>query len=192
MGTPIATEVYVFLGMVLLGAGWGLLFDLFRVFRRVARPGFLAVSISDILFWMLSLALVSGTMLYFNNGQLRWYVFLGILLGGIFYFLLFSRLILTALVKLLEILLKFLHFIFKILLTPLGFLYKILIVPICGCFHKIMGLAAGRIKQFLNRGKPHEKRAHKKRKKNRGRRVCSGHGSYAGKGRHAAAADYPE
>ena len=192
MGTPIAIEVYVFLGMVLLGAGWGLLFDLFRVFRRVAKPGFAAVSISDVLFWILSLALLSWTMLYFNNGQLRWYVFLGIILGGVFYFLLFSRLILTALVKLLEILLKFLHFIFKILLTPLAFLYKILVVPICGCFRKIMNHVAVRAKQILNRGIPHEKRTHKKRKKDRGRCVRGSHHSHAGKGRHAAAADHPE
>ena len=90
MGTSISNEVYVFLGMVCLGACQGLLFDVFRIFRRVAKPGVVAVNVSDFLFWAASAVLITGGFLFFNNGQMRWYVFLGLFLGAVFYFLLLS------------------------------------------------------------------------------------------------------
>ena len=55
-----------------------------------------------------------------------------IILGAVFYFLLFSKWILKLFLFIFENILKFAKFIFKILLTPPKFLYKILIVPIIG------------------------------------------------------------
>ena len=153
MGTSISNEVYVFLGMVCLGACQGLLFDVFRIFRRVAKPGVVAVNVSDFLFWAASAVLITGGFLFFNNGQMRWYVFLGLFLGAVFYFLLLSKHIIWGAVKIIAGFLGIFHIFLKILLTPLVFLYKISIVPLFAIFKRICGKVASGMKSFYKRGK---------------------------------------
>ena len=75
---------------------------------------------------------ISAAAWNFNSGIFRFYEPLGIILGAVFYFLLFSKWILKLFLFIFENILKFAKFIFKILLTPPKFLYKILIVPIIG------------------------------------------------------------
>ena len=106
----ISREVYVFLAMIICGGALAVVFDMLRAMRMVLNPSAVIVSASDILFW----------------------IPLGIILGAVFYFLLFSKWILKLFLFIFENILKFAKFIFKILLTPPKFLYKILIVPIIG------------------------------------------------------------
>lgn len=191
MGTSIANEVYVFLGMVCLGVCQGLLFDVFRIFRRVAKPGVVAVNISDMLFWVVSAVLIAGGFLFFNNGQLRWHVFLGLFLGAVFYFLLLSRYIILAAVKIIEGFLKIFHLFLKILLTPLGFLYKITIVPLCAFWKVLYGKAAHGIQSFCKRGKAHGEKNIKQKRKAHRHRIVFGSGLRHGHKRRDAAAQNP-
>ena len=101
----ISREVYVFLAMIICGGALAVVFDMLRAMRMVLNPSAVIVSASDPL---------------------------GIILGAVFYFLLFSKWILKLFLFIFENILKFAKFIFKILLTPPKFLYKILIVPIIG------------------------------------------------------------
>lgn len=76
----------------LLGIGAGILYDGLRLFRRCFPHGLLWISIEDILFWFL----IGGSMyvLFFveNNGILRAYGFVGVLLGSTLYEMLISPL----------------------------------------------------------------------------------------------------
>ena len=121
----ISREVYVFLAMIICGGALAVVFDMLRAMRMVLNPSAVIVSASDILFWIFAAFVISAAAWNFNSGIFRFYEPLGIILGAVFYFLLFSKWIL-------KLFLKFAKFIFKILLTPPKFLYKILIVPIIG------------------------------------------------------------
>lgn len=123
-------DVVVFLAMVICGVLILLLLDIFRAFRIVLRPGMIVVAVSDILFCFASLFLVLAAVWNLNSGEFRIYEPVGLILGGIFYFLLLSRWILAFFLLIIKNILKFIQYIFKILLTPSLFLYKILIVPI--------------------------------------------------------------
>ena len=112
----ISREVYVFLAMIICGGALAVVFDMLRAMRMVLNPSAVIVSASDILFWIFA----------------AFYEPLVIILGTVFYFLLFSKWILKLFLFIFENILKFTKFIFKILLTPPKFLYKILIVPIIG------------------------------------------------------------
>ena len=103
-----------------------------RAMRMVLNPSAVIVSASDILFWIFAAYVISAAAWNFNSGIFRFYEPLGIILGAVFYFLLFSKWILKLFLFIFENILKFAKFIFKILLTPPKFLYKILIVPIIG------------------------------------------------------------
>lgn len=123
-------DIFVFLMMILCGAIILLLFDVFRAFRMVIKPGTIVVAVSDILFCAVSLFVILAAVWNLNSGEFRIYEPVGLALGGIFYFFLLSKWILALFLWIIKNILKLFQYIFKILLTPSLFLYKILIVPI--------------------------------------------------------------
>lgn len=129
MGASISEQTVVFLAMSLCGALVGVLFDLFRSFRLLAKPRSAVVHLSDFLFCLLGLILLFSVLVHFNGGQLRWYVFLGTILGAVLYFSAISSYVLRFLMFTECMFVKIIRIILKILLTPARFLYKILIVP---------------------------------------------------------------
>ena len=128
----ISREVYVFLAMIICGGALAVVFDMLRVMRMILNPSAVIVSASDILFWIFAAFVISAAAWNLNSGIFRFYEPLGIILGAVIYFLLFSKWILKLFLFIFENILKFAKLIFKILLTPPKFLYKILIVPIIG------------------------------------------------------------
>ena len=126
----MSRDRFVFLIMVACGAAVSFMFDIFRAFRIAAEPPAIVVAVSDALFCASALFISAACVWNFNDGAFRAYEVIGLLLGGIFYFLLVSRWILKLFLLIIENILKFVRLIFKILLTPSRFLYKILIVPL--------------------------------------------------------------
>ncbi len=124
----ISREVYVFLAMIICGGALAVVFDMLRAMRMVLNPSAVIVSASDILFWIFAAFVISAAAWNFNSGIFRFYEPLGIILGAVFYFLLFSKWILKLFLFIFENILKFAKFIFKILLTPAHFLYKMICV----------------------------------------------------------------
>ena len=79
--------------LCLLGMGAAGTYDGLRLIRRQRPCGLFRVSVEDALFW---LALAAGTFGIFyekNSGNLRFYGFIGIFLGGILYEISAGRLI---------------------------------------------------------------------------------------------------
>lgn len=91
-----------FLLLVLTGMIFGGLFDLYRVFRSTIRVNKLIDAIGDLLFWLLSLMLL-GPLIYWSTWlELRFYVWLALGAGLVFYLIVFSP-------KLIRIYLRFLR-----------------------------------------------------------------------------------
>ena len=130
MEVSISNQVYVFFVMVAAGMGISLLFDIFRTWRRLLRPGNISTGIGDLLYWLLVSAGVFFIIFIVNNGELRWFELVGIILGSLLYFLAFSHFCLTALTALTKFMAKIILVILKIVLTPFAFLYKMIKSPI--------------------------------------------------------------
>ncbi|NMB45783.1 MAG: spore cortex biosynthesis protein YabQ [Firmicutes bacterium] len=94
----LAGQVYGFAVTITAGLSLGLLFDLYRLWRRATRPQRMVTALSDILFWMIATPLTYVYLLMGNWGELRFYVFLGLLLGLFLYFMVFSVLVLNLLI----------------------------------------------------------------------------------------------
>jgi spore cortex biosynthesis protein YabQ len=157
MAVSVVNEAYVFLAMVVLGVAGGLLFDCFRILRRVVNMKTVAVSLSDVLFWILAVVLIFGGIFKINSGQLRWYELIGLALGLVIYFCAFSRWVIEICVKLVGLCVKFFGRIFKIVLTPLTFLYKILSKPFYWISRRVKQAFGSLKKRFYlthRRGKP--------------------------------------
>ena len=115
----ISNQAYLFAIFIIVGVIIGLVFDFFRILRKVFKTADIITYIEDIIFWILTGFIVLYSVFTFNNGEIRIFMFLVILLGVIIYMIFFSKYIIKINVKIL----KFIKLIIK---TPIVFIYKLL------------------------------------------------------------------
>ena len=79
-------QVLTFTITILTGIFLGVLFDFYRVLRGKCKPKALMTWCTDLLYWLLATAVVFIALVFSNWGELRFYVFIGILSGlGLYY-----------------------------------------------------------------------------------------------------------
>ncbi|MGB9792468.1 MAG: spore cortex biosynthesis protein YabQ, partial [Thermacetogeniaceae bacterium] len=66
---------------LLIGGGLGVLFDFYRFLRLRARPGWFWTQVTDLLFWIVSAALVFGIYFSLTEGEARLLMILVIPVG---------------------------------------------------------------------------------------------------------------
>ena len=121
----VLNQAYLFFIFMINGILIGLLFDFFRIARKVFHTNDMVTYLEDILFWILAGFIMLYSIFVFNNGELRLFMFLGILLGAFIYMLFVSSYIIKINIKIITVLKK----LFGFLLLPLKAIYKI--------FHKL-------------------------------------------------------
>ena len=126
----VTNQVYLFLIFIINGILIGLLFDFFRISRKVIATNDFITYLEDILFWILTGFIILYSIFIFNNGELRLFVFLGILMGVLFYMFFMSSYIIKINIKIINIIKKVLN----VFLTPFKFIWhiikKILLKPV--------------------------------------------------------------
>ena len=126
----VTNQVYLFLIFIINGILIGLLFDFFRISRKVISTNDFITYLEDILFWILTGFIILYSIFIFNNGELRLFVFLGILMGVLFYMFFMSSYIIKINIKIINIIKKVLN----VFLTPFKFIWhiikKILLKPV--------------------------------------------------------------
>lgn len=110
-------QAYLFLVFSLTGVIIGVLFDFFRILRRSIKTPNVITYIEDILFWILTGLLVLYNIWYFNNGEIRIYMFLGIILGILIYMSTLSNIIIKIFSKILQTIIKVLELPFKTIIA---------------------------------------------------------------------------
>lgn len=118
--------------MLLSGLGMGVVFDGYRVVSNELRFPRWWLPVLDILYWMAAAVVVFRMLYASNNGEVRAYVFLGLAIGVILYYWLFSKQVI-ALVKwvidAVRALLRFLLRLFQfVVVKPILLLYKTVVV----------------------------------------------------------------
>lgn len=88
--------------MIIIGFIVGIMFDFYRVLRGKTKPKRLITDISDLLFSIIITLIIFISLLYSNGGEMRIYVFLGVILGQIIYYYLLSSYVIVILSKLLN------------------------------------------------------------------------------------------
>ena len=113
----VQNQTYLFLVFSLTGVEIGILFDFFRILRRTIKTGNIVTYIQDILFWILTGVLVLYNIWYFNNGEIRVYMFLGIIIGTLIYMSTLSNIFVKLFTKILSTIIKVLEIPFKTIIT---------------------------------------------------------------------------
>lgn len=119
--------------VVATGGLLGLLFDFFRVFRGAINPRVFVTSLLDLLYWLIATVIVFGAMLLGNWGELRMYIFIGLLVGAALYFRWFSLCTMRVSMSILHFLVRGLRWVKVVVLfglfIPVGYCIKILARP---------------------------------------------------------------
>ena len=132
MSPIITNQSILFLRSLEIGVLMGTLFDLVRIFRKLIKhPNFL-VQIEDMLYWIVC-GFIGFYMLYVcNYADIRPFVFIGILLGAIFYFMTFSvifmKIATIVIYYIKEFISKLIEVIKKYILAPIKCVLKKLVV----------------------------------------------------------------
>lgn len=135
----LAEQTLSFLLSLLLGVILCLKYDIFRAYRKIKKPTVIGVFIQDVLYFLICAVLTFLLMIITTSGQVRGYIFIGIVIGFAI-----CRISLSVLF-------------FKILVVLFGAVAKIFMavkrkttVLIKAIFRKIQGIAKKLLKFFKN------------------------------------------
>ena len=144
----VQNQAYLFLVFSLTGVEIGILFDFFRILRRTIKTGNIVTYIQDILFWILTGILVLYNIWYFNNGEIRIYMFLGIIIGTLIYMSTLSSIFVKLFTKILSIIIKALEIPFKTIIS----IFRKIITLILLFFSKNIKKIKIKKRNFVNNG----------------------------------------
>ena len=102
----IGNEAVFFLLSVFCGMGLVLVYDIFRIFRRIVTHGNAWVGIEDVLYWIFCTVAVFLLLYQKNDGMMRAFAFVGILFGGAIYHFIFSSFVVKLSVRILKTILR--------------------------------------------------------------------------------------
>ena len=122
----IENQAYLFGIFVINGIVIGLLFDFFRILRKSFKTNDFITYIEDILFWILAGIILLYSIFIFNNGEIRLFMFLAVLLGIIIYILSISSYIIKINVKIINCIKFIIIKIWNIISIPFTYIIKIL------------------------------------------------------------------
>lgn len=133
----VSNQIYLFLIFVANGILIGIFFDFFRICRISFKTKDITTYFQDFLFWILTCFSILYFIFVFNNGEIRFFMFMAIVLGITIYMLTFSAMFIKANVTIIAFIKNILTKTIKILLTPLKSVKKIFFKPISFIFINI-------------------------------------------------------
>jgi len=123
-------QLFSLLIFVITGIVIGILFDVFRIIRKSFKTSDFITYIEDILFWFLSGCVLLFSIFTFNYGEIRVYIFIGLLFGLIIYLLTLSKYFIKVNVAIL-------NFVKKIVYYPIQIINKFIVKPLYFLLDKI-------------------------------------------------------
>ncbi|SFS86500.1 spore cortex biosynthesis protein YabQ [Marininema halotolerans] len=128
---------------VMLGSGWfmGMLLDAYRILARRFRLQGWVISLIDLLYWIATALLVFSLLLWSNWGELRFTVFIAVILGWVVYYYWFSRLITKVIQWLLNVVEYTIRLVIRVFVLTLW-------VPFITCWRLVLRLMKGLVRLF--------------------------------------------
>lgn len=163
----VYNQLFCLIVFIFTGIAIGILFDIFRILRKSFKTVDFITYLQDILFWVLAGCIMLFSIFTFNDGEIRSYVWIGIILGVIIYMLSISKLFVKLSVSIIKV-------IKKILSYPISIIKKIanitIVRPLVFLGNKGSNIVKGANKNLHNFTKRHNKdnKKHKKIKEKEG------------------------
>lgn len=118
------------LTMYASGIVLGIIFDTYRVVSRPFKLSRLTFSLFDLLYWIIATVVVFIVLLVSNDGELRFFIFIGLLLGTWFYFSLISSYMVVFIKHCMRWIKKIIDFLLRcfniFVIKPIKLIYRLL------------------------------------------------------------------
>ena len=124
MTNSVINELVVCVLCLMSGMLSGVIYDIFRVSRKVKKSNVYVVFIQDLVFWILTAFLAFYVIFYSNDGILRWYEIFLIGIGFFLYELSLSHLVSYIVEKIAKAVLRILKVTLKFILAPIYLIKK--------------------------------------------------------------------
>ena len=125
MDTFFNSQIGIFVIYFFAGLAICLLYDMFRAVRKTIKTTDFMTYIEDILFWICVAVFLIYLIFIFSTGELRFFMFLAICIGGFIYYISFSKYIMNISIHILGFFKAVLKKIIGIILIPLRILFKL-------------------------------------------------------------------
>lgn len=119
----VTNQAYLFFIFILNGIVIGILFDFFRILRKSMKTKDFVTYIEDILFCIITGIIIIYSIFYFNSGEFRIYIFIGLLIGCSIYLLTISQYVVKINVYILTKFIEICKKVFNIIFLPIRFIY---------------------------------------------------------------------
>ena len=157
----IENQAYLFGIFVINGILIGLLFDFFRILRKSFKTNDFITYVEDIVFWILTGIILLYSIFLFNNGEIRLFMFIAVLLGLIIYMLSISTYIIKVNVKIINFFKTIILKIISIILIPFKYIVeifrKIFFRPVSFIIINIKKFSTNYLKKLSNKMKNNKK-----------------------------------
>jgi spore cortex biosynthesis protein YabQ len=124
MNNAIFYELRFFGASILWGIILLILYDFLRIFRRIVKHNSIIVGMQDIIYWVISSILIFRMMYQQNDGVIRGFSILAMLLGMILYHNLISDKLVKIIADSINGIFSFIGKILYFILRPFIFLFK--------------------------------------------------------------------
>jgi spore cortex biosynthesis protein YabQ len=118
--------------MSLSGIALGVVYDTYRVVCGQLRASRWILSLLDLLYWVFATVFVFRVLYYSNQGELRVFVFFGLILGTLFYFWIISSITVRFVVWLIKVIKALIRFVLRcvhiFIIIPLRVFHRLLII----------------------------------------------------------------
>lgn len=122
----LINQTSLFLIFTIDGVLIGIIFDIFRILRKTIKTSDFVTYIEDFLFWIITSIILFYSIFTYNNGELRFFMFLAVILGFVLYICTISSYLITINVKIINVIKRIFLKLFEIIYKPLIKTFKIL------------------------------------------------------------------
>lgn len=117
-------QAFLFVVFTINGILIGILFDIFRIFRKTFKTTDFITYIEDTLFWLFTGILTLYFIFNYNNGEIRFYIFLGIIIGITIYMISLSKYFIKISVSIINFLKSIIKTILSVFISPINIILK--------------------------------------------------------------------
>lgn len=114
-----SNQAYLFMVFSIVGVIIGILFDIFRIIRKTFKTNDIITYLEDILFWILTGIIIIYAMYQFCDGELRFFMIIGIVMGTCLYIVTISQYVIKISVCIINI-------VKKTLIYPIIAIYRLI------------------------------------------------------------------
>ena len=130
MYTNNLEQLTIFIYFIITGMILGIIFDIFRILRKSFKTSDIITNIEDIIFGITTGIILLVSIFLFNNGELRLFIFIGIIFGIIMYMLLISKYFIKLNVTIIKFIKKLIILFTKPFIILLKLIKRIFLRPI--------------------------------------------------------------